>query len=195
MSHRILQLSVSKVEGDEELLEACLYFSNVCYRQKSDCTGFSSKPADLPCFVLTCQQSICMLACHITLAVSCSNVMLTTTSLLCHACSVMLGNACMHACTYVHQPESCMCGLMPTAVMHILAKASPDVMQHAPVAESNAAFPLVIFSHGIGGNRLAYSAIICSLVRQVSVTWPLPPFICIMQPTPCNMSYLHSASW
>lgn len=60
-----------------------------------------------------------------------------------------------------------MCGLMPT----LLAKASPDVMQHAPVAESNAAFPLVIFSHGIGGNRLAYSAIICSLVCQVGVTY------------------------
>lgn len=45
------------------------------------------------------------------------------------------------------------------------------VMQHVPVAESNAAFPLVIFSHGIGGNRMAYSAIICSLVRQVSVTF------------------------
>lgn len=41
-------------------------------------------------------------------------------------------------------------------------------MQHAPVAEAKAAFPLVIFSHGIGGNRLAYSAIICSLVRQVA---------------------------
>ena len=41
------------------------------------------------------------------------------------------------------------------------------VMQHAPVAEAKAAFPLVIFSHGIGGNRFAYSAIICSLVRKV----------------------------
>ena len=42
------------------------------------------------------------------------------------------------------------------------------IMQHLPIAESKAAFPLVIFSHGIGGNRMAYSAIICSLVRQVS---------------------------
>lgn len=41
-------------------------------------------------------------------------------------------------------------------------------LQHAPFAQSKAEFPLVIFSHGIGGNRLAYSAIICSLVRQVS---------------------------
>lgn len=41
-------------------------------------------------------------------------------------------------------------------------------MQHAPVAKAKAAFPLVIFSHGIGGNRLAYSAIICSLVCQVT---------------------------
>ncbi|KAA6419127.1 MAG: Platelet-activating factor acetylhydrolase [Trebouxia sp. A1-2] len=37
---------------------------------------------------------------------------------------------------------------------------------HAPVAECGAEYPLVIFSHGIGGNRIAYSAIICSLVRQ-----------------------------
>lgn len=37
---------------------------------------------------------------------------------------------------------------------------------HAPVAECEAEYPLVIFSHGIGGNRVAYSAIICSLVRQ-----------------------------
>lgn len=37
---------------------------------------------------------------------------------------------------------------------------------HAPIAQSKAQFPLVIFSHGIGGNRTAYSAIICSLVRQ-----------------------------
>ena len=42
-------------------------------------------------------------------------------------------------------------------------------MQHAPVAKAEAEFPLVIFSHGIGGNRMAYSAIICSLVRQVSI--------------------------
>ena len=41
-------------------------------------------------------------------------------------------------------------------------------VQHAPIAQSKAQFPLVIFSHGIGGNRTAYSAIICSLVRQVN---------------------------
>ena len=41
-------------------------------------------------------------------------------------------------------------------------------LQHAPIAECKAEFPLIIFSHGIGGNRIAYSAIICSLVKQVS---------------------------
>ena len=41
------------------------------------------------------------------------------------------------------------------------------MLQHAPIAECGAEYPLVIFSHGIGGNRIAYSAIVCSLVRQV----------------------------
>ena len=166
MSHRILQLSVSKVEGDEELLEACLYFSNVCYWQKPDCTGLLSKPAHRSCLsqhaskVFACLLAISGLQCHVEMPC------FTAAPLLCHARSGMLENACMQR----HQLESCIYGLMPDAVIHILADASFDVMQHAPVADSNAAFPLVIFSHGIGGNRMAYSAIICSLVRQVSVT-------------------------
>ncbi len=48
------------------------------------------------------------------------------------------------------------------------------MLQHAPVAESEAEYPLVIFSHGIGGNRTAYSAIICSLVRQVHQSFFAP---------------------
>ena len=44
------------------------------------------------------------------------------------------------------------------------------LLQSAPVAQAEAKYPLVIFSHGIGGNRTAYSAIICNLVSQVS-TW------------------------
>lgn len=42
-------------------------------------------------------------------------------------------------------------------------------LQSALVAQAEAKFPLVIFSHGIGGNRTAYSAIICNLVSQVCV--------------------------
>ena len=56
---------------------------------------------------------------------------------------------------------------VPAHFLKVLSLTIVAIVQHTTIAESKAEFPLVIFSHGIGGNRLAYSAIICSLVRQV----------------------------
>ena len=71
----------------------------------------------------------------------------------------------------------------------ILAIQNPGMLQHAPVAECGAEYPLVIFSHGIGGNRIAYSAIICSLVRQVHQSFRIAlmvsPGILFMKLLPC----------
>ena len=61
---------------------------------------------------------------------------------------------------------------MPGKVISVIQ--NPCMLQHAPIAECEAEYPLVIFSHGIGGNRIAYSAIICSLVRQVHQSFRLP---------------------
>ncbi|KAL3138653.1 hypothetical protein ABBQ32_006413 [Trebouxia sp. C0010 RCD-2024] len=53
-----------------------------------------------------------------------------------------------------------------SAVYAIGRSQSVPAYMHTPIAQSKAEFPLVIFSHGIGGNKLSYSAIICSLVCQ-----------------------------
>ena len=82
-----------------------------------------------------------------------------------------------HAC--LHSPaDSCaaqFCKLQYILGKVILGVQNPCMLQHAPVAECEAEYPLVIFSHGIGGNRIAYSAIICSLVRQVHQSFQLLP--------------------
>ncbi len=73
----------------------------------------------------------------------------------------------------IHARQSHLSQYLPGKV--ILVIQNPCMLQHAPVAECGAEYPLVIFSHGIGGNRIAYSAIICSLVRQVHPSFQLPP--------------------
>ena len=68
-------------------------------------------------------------------------------------------------------------------------------MQHLPIAESKAAFPLVNFSHGNWQHCVAYSAIVCSLVRQVSPHTHTAAIICGLM---CHLAHKllsHAPLW
>lgn len=51
-------------------------------------------------------------------------------------------------------------------------------MQHAPILEGQDPFPVVVFSHGIGGTRNAYSGICSELGSAVSLSQSHPFPVC-----------------
>ena len=149
--------------------------SSLCSHFSLSFTGCSWHAQLHACCIYTCSSNSIFLL----LVLACLH-MDTHTDTHSHVCTkpCVFAFFCRQLCclilqTTIHARQSRLSQYMLGKV--ILAIQNPCMLQHAPVAECGAEYPLVIFSHGIGGNRVAYSAIICSLVRQVHPSFRLPP--------------------
>lgn len=139
---------------------------------------YADRQSDLNCSSssLFVQFSLSFTGCfwHAQLHACCSYTRSSNPKFLLMMLACLHVDANSHMC--LHSPAgSCAAQFCQRRYMLGKFAKSPCMLQHAPVAECGAEYPLVIFSHGIGGNRIAYSAIICSLVRQVHQSFWLPP--------------------
>ena len=201
---RIHQFPLPQEQGISKVHQAGIYFSSVCHWQKPRCPCLSGQCPSLcqtDSWPLAAAQALCFYSsqfhsCAVLGMVSCMLCLYTQFKFKipyywCFACLHMENHKDTHShvqqatrvcillqtaallSVAIHARQSHLSQYLPGKVISVIQ--NPCMLQHAPVAECGAEYPLVIFSHGIGGNRIAYSAIICSLVRQVHPSFQLPP--------------------